>query len=489
MKFWYIKIPILILIYSLSINSSSAQFLKEVYKFGDLNENLISFDYGNNDMILAYTSDGKLQFFQNGKWESIIETNEDFAFRVDLIKSRFSENPTTFIFSNSEISKGYYTSLMKLQNKNPQIRGEWHGALMTLNLDDKGWIGIPFPFEISGELNAVYEPLEGIIWVSIVDNNETSIGRYDGQNWKFIKLPVKEVIQIREYKSGHVWFMSIDKLYGIHLDSMEFFTFIEANPFKVQFTHTRKDLGSNGGINELEIKFNTENLGLRGDSTGRIFLASRKKGSAKLIINEFQNTNHPKVHRDFRNSAGLAGMDVDSKNNLWVTTTNRIYKLSEGKWYAYRTKDPVTDFGDKASYGFMEHPKYGIFITYSKHIYNFKDGKWVNHNLKGRKKYFVLDHKERVWVLHDNGVSTYNGEIWEDFTKIKKAKIMANDIDGNCWVVNDNEIWLYTKENKWIDMSTFLKNKKEKIEGIYCDGIARKVFIITNVNLYEFELS
>jgi hypothetical protein len=128
------------------------------------------------------------------------------------------------------------------------------------------------------------------------------------------------------------------------------------------------------------------------------------------------------------------GVVTDSRGHTWLTTTNDIRVLRDGKWFIY---DPIdagftpTDFMLEEGFGFI-----------------FSD--------------IAIDTNGDVWVAdcawmgpgpQGQGARWYDGEKWmgQDSQIVRSGCIKDIEVstDGRIWAGIDDEVWRYTQGEGW----------------------------------------
>ncbi len=292
--------------------------------------------------------------------------------------------------------------------------------------------------KLGSSIMVVYQDKKNVYWFG---SWETGVYRYDGKtliNYTTKHgLPHNRIDEIKEDKSGNIYFNSCYPLSAItKFDGQTFTTLsaIASNEWKLQF-------------NDLWFRhsYQTEKV-YRHDGT---------------TLYELQFPKNPK----FSNPFEIYSIYKDSKGSVWFGTNPVGVCRFNGKSFDWIAENDVTEFGDGGANGVrsITEDRNGYFWFNTEYCYSVYDSLTLNSTTFYRRQKSIgsLDEKksgtlnEYLSIEKDNNnnlwIATYRNGVWEyDGTKVVHYPVKLNSKDITVFSVykdNNGDLWLGTHEN------------------------------------------
>lgn len=145
---------------------------------------------------------------------------------------------------------------------------------------------------------------------------------------------------------------------------------------------------------------------------------------------------------------------VDKRKNIWIASTNGLYKYSEGKFKYYNIK---SEFHTDIAYSLFIDYESNLWIGSNSGLYKYRGDVFVNYNEdEGLLNSFVIgllkDKHGNTWIGTDGGgVFVYTNGGFENFNKSNSGIISDNiiaflqDLDGGILVATRDGLSKYKK--------------------------------------------
>ncbi|MGD0775481.1 MAG: two-component regulator propeller domain-containing protein [Candidatus Solibacter sp.] len=154
-----------------------------------------------------------------------------------------------------------------------------------------------------------------------------------------------------------------------------------------------------------------------------------------------------------QNGKVVLALLLDSRGQVWASTSAGLNRLENGRWRQFKTADGLLH--DNVTY-LAEAPDHAVWVGYSDPIgisrleidgdrlrprhFGPQDGLWP------AKTYFLrFDRRGWLWVGTDMGVDRYDGKAWRHLDKADGLAV--NDCDHNAFFDDeDGSVWIGTSK-------------------------------------------
>jgi ligand-binding sensor domain-containing protein len=290
----------------------------------------------------------------------------------------------------------------------------------------------------------ILQDKKGFIWIA----TDAGLSRFDGTNFQNFTiedgLPDTQILQIKEDKSGKLWFLALNGQLSYLLDGKFY----------------------NRNNNKLlkELNFNTVIVSILEDRKGRIWLGT----NSNLIVLWDGKSIRKFVSKDVKEKFINAVIHEDEQGNIFAYNDSSTRKFDEKDFV--KTSSQVNPLSYMTAFN---APNKSLFYLDHEGLKIYQKGQVKklisipDNLLKNMSGYFYYDSKDKeVWLANNNGAFQLNQEgKTVQYLQDVSVNQSIKDNSGNMWFATNQGIYMLPNVNarlSIIDMESGLSSNTIK---------------------------